>query len=328
MSDIQLTNKENLSLPFLVWLCMDEYDHNHDPNNISATSLIKPLRQFILNEKLPNTEVDVSNLVASRMGTAIHNSAEMSWMNKDNLFKALRLAGYPIRVIELVKVNPTEEELQRNPDIIPVYLEQRVTKQINEFTVSGKFDMVLDGNIYDYKSTSVYTYINDSNAQKYIEQASIYRYLNPKIITGDTITILFIFTDWSQAASYNNKDYPKSRLMEKSYPLMSIQETEVFIKQKLSAIKSYRLKDIQELPLCDEKDLWVDPTVWKYYKDPTKLTRSTKNFDNSNDAYVFASNKGEGIVIEVKGKARACNYCNARPICTQYEQLLEEGRVQ
>lgn len=327
MSDITLTNKKNLDLPFLVWLCMDEYDHNSDPNHVSATSLIKPVRQFVLNEKLPNTEVDVSSLIASRMGTAIHNSAEMSWLDKDNLTEALTLAGYPNRVIQLVKVNPTKEELSENPDIIPVFLEQRVGKEIDGFNISGKFDMVLNGDLYDYKSTSVYTYINNSNSQKYIEQASIYRYLNPEIITGDTITILFIFTDWSQAAQYSNPNYPDSRLKSVSYPLMSLQETERFIKNKIAEIKRTRTLEISELPLCSDEDLWVDPTKWKYYKDPNKTARSTKNFDEPSAAYAYKASKGEGMVLEVRGKVKACNYCNARPICTQYEQLKEEGRL-
>lgn len=325
MNELVLTNNQNIPLALTVWLCKDEYDHNNDPNTISATSLIKPVRQFILNEKLPNSEIDISSLIASRMGTAIHNSAEDSWKDLDNVKKAFKLHGYPNKFINRVKVNPSKEELE--PDTIAVYLEQRVSKQIEEFTVSGKFDMVLNGTLYDYKSTSVYTYINDSNAQKYIEQASIYRYLNPDIITEDSINIEYIFTDWSRASAYSNKNYPTSRVKEVSYPLMSLNETERFIKNKLNDIRKFRNASNSAIPLCSDSDLWIEPTKYKYYKDSSKLVRSTKNFDDSASAYKHLSEQNTGIVLEVKGKAKACNYCNARAICTQYEQLQEEGRI-
>ena len=57
---------------------------------------------------------------------------------------------------------------------------------------------VAEGKVQDFKSTSVYTYLNQTNKDKYILQGSIYRWLNEDTITRDTMDIHFIFTDWNK----------------------------------------------------------------------------------------------------------------------------------
>ena len=59
--------------------------------------------------------------------------------------------------------------------------------------VSGKYDLVLDGQLSDYKSTSVWTYIYGSKVEDYIKQGSIYKWLSPDKITSDYININYIF---------------------------------------------------------------------------------------------------------------------------------------
>lgn len=317
-----LTNKQGISPALAVWLSREEYDGTDDPNVISATSIIKPIRQFILSERVKDTSVDIMDLVASRMGTAIHNSAEEAWKDPESLKKGLKACGYPDKVISRVKINPTNDEMSN--DTIPVFMEQRIEKEFGDITLTGKYDLVLDGLLSDYKTTSVYAYINQSNADKYIEQGSIYRYLSPSIITEDYMQIHHIFTDWSKAASFSNKDYPENKVMTVDYPLMSLQETENFIGNKLNQIKKYRDLPQDSLPECTPEELWQRETKYKYYKDPTKTKRATKNFIDKHEANLHMASKGEGIVIEVKGKAVACNYCKARPICTQAEKLESE----
>jgi hypothetical protein len=70
----------------------------------------------------------------------------------------------------------------------------------------------------------------------------------------------------------------------------------------------------------------MDDPVYKYYKNPQNRTRSTKNFTSAADAYAFkASSGGIGDVIEVQGKARACNYCAGRTMCNQAGMLQQNG---
>ena len=321
-----LTNNTGISLSLAVWLCSDSYDHSDDPNTISATTLLKPIREIVLgrqNSHLLKTG-DISTLIASSMGTSLHDGIEASWLNVKDDKSALEKLGIPEKVRNSILINPTKEELYDG--CIPVYLEKRSTKKVGNYTISGKFDLVLNGRLEDYKSTGVYSYIMQSNNDKHTQQGSIYRWINPDIITEDTMAIQYIFTDWSKLSSLREPKYPKTKLLEQLFNLMTVPETDRFVKGIVSEID--RLKDAKQadLPRCTDKELWVKPTVWKYYKDPKKTARSTKNFDNYTDASIRLSKDGSvGVVKEIKGQVTKCKYCNVVDICDQARELKAAG---
>lgn len=315
------TNNSNIALPLAVFLATDDYDY--EDNVISATTLLKPIRQIVLSQRLNKEDVavDISNLVSSRMGTAIHTAIEKAWLNPS---KALADLGYPPKLIERIKVNP---DIVNKGDI-PVYMEKRSYKQVGKYKVSGKFDFVAEGKVQDFKSTSVFTYLNQSNAYKYSLQGSIYRWLNPDIITQDTMTIHYVFTDWNKMEATRNKDYPANRVLSQQYTLMSVAQTDSYVKSIIANIDKYKDVPEAELPYCTDEDLWRKPTVWKYYKNPNKLERSTKNFESQSDALVqYVKDGSVGIVKEVKGQVVACRYCSAFALCSQKDKLIESGEL-
>lgn len=317
-------NTSSVPLSLAVFLASDFYDHDQDENTISATALIKPLRQIVLSARVPEdmTPVDLVNLVPSRMGSAIHDAIERSW--KDNYPNALASLGYPKRVIEKIRINPKPEEL--TDGVIPIYMEQRAKKTVGKFTVTGKYDFIGDGRVEDFKSTSTYTATNNTNDEKYIWQGSIYRWLNPQIITKDEMAIQFIFTDWSKAKAMADPKYPQQRIQQRILPLKSIQETDAFVTRKLNQIEQYWDATEEQLPLCTDTDLWRSEPVFKYYKNPEKRTRSTKNFDNRHDAQLrYIEDGSVGIVVEQPGQATACKYCPAFAMCSQKDALIASG---
>jgi hypothetical protein len=315
------TNNSNLPLSIGVWLSNDTYDHDDRPNHISATSLLKPVKQLILASRVDGEKhpPDIVSLIPSRIGTAIHDGLELSWTKgyKSNLAKL----GIPQRVIDRVKVNPTELD----EDTIPVYLEQRAEREVDGYIISGKFDFIGEGRVEDLKTTSVYTFINKTSDEKYIMQGSIYRWLNPDKITRDEMAIQFIFTDWSGARTKEPK-YPNSRTHEHILPLKSVAATEIFIKSKLALLTKYWGADEAEMPECADADLWRKADVWKYYKNPEKMSRSTKNYDNQVEADIQANLKG-GIVVKKGGEVVACRYCDAFPVCKQKDKYLKSGEL-
>ena len=315
-------NTSSVPLSLAVFLATDNYDH--EENTISATSLIKPLRQIVLSARVPEdmTPLDLVNLVPSRMGSAIHDAIERSW--KDNYQVALDSLGYPKRVIEKIRINPKPEELTDGQ--IPIYLEQRAHKQVGKFLISGKYDFIGDGRVEDFKSTSTFTAMNNTNDEKYIWQGSIYRWLNPQIITKDEMAIQFIFTDWSKAKAMQDPKYPQQRIQQRILPLKSIQETDAFIKRKLGQIEQYWDVPEEQIPLCTDADLWRSEPVFKYYKNPEKRARSTKNFDNRHDAQLrYIEDGSVGIVVEQPGQVTACKYCSAFAVCSQKDALIASG---
>ena len=315
------TNNEGIPLALAVLFVTDLYDHSPEPNTISVTTLLDSVRQIILGMRATGEGTkDVSDIVASAYGTSLHSSLEAAWLNP---YRALEELGYPVSIVQSFIINPIRKLLGLKP-YIPVYVEQRSIKQIAGWNVSGKFDLVIDGRLNDLKNRKVWAYLNSSNNKKDILQASIYRWLNQDKVTEEDFSILWLFTDWNSLEALKNPLYPKQRWLEQKFKLLSIQETEAYLINKLGLINQYINSPEAELPLCSDEDLWMGKSVFKYYKS-TNQSRSTKNFDNAFDAHKETP-KG-GYVIEVKGKAMRCGYCSASSVCSQYKELVNQGLI-
>lgn len=320
----RFANVSEVPLALAVFLASDFYDHDDDPFTISATTLLKPLRQIILPSRIPAGEglVNLADMMNSRMGTAIHDGIEKAWLT--NYEVAMQSLGLPQKIIDRVRINPKPEDLTE--DILPIYLEQRLTRQMGKWKITGKFDFIGEGRVQDFKSTSTFTYKKQINNEKYAQQGSIYRWLDPKIIHQSEMDIHYIFTDWKPSMVKTDDAYPPKRFHKQSFQLMSLNETETFIARKLSLIEKYWDAPEDEIPQCSDDELWRSEPQFKYYKNPDKTTRSTKNFDTKQDAYIRLAEDGNvGIVKEVPGQVTACKYCPAFGACTQKDQLIAAG---
>ena len=327
---IKYGNVEDVALPLAVFLAHDNYDHNTDPNTISVTTLLKPLKQIILPGRIHPGEglIELTSMVKSRIGTAIHDAIDKAWSH-NNYIAAMKSLGIPEKVIDKIRINP-DSETAKNPDIIPIYLEQRLTKKIGNWTITGKFDFINAGRVGDFKSTSVWTYKNQVNNNKYIEQGSLYRWLNPEIITQDVMDIHYIFTNWSASSIATDPTYPPRPIHTQSFNLMSLAQTEQFIHNKLTLINRYWDADEADIPQCTDEELWRSEPKYKYYKNgDINSKRSTKNFDTAQDAAFYMSTTGNvvGAIKEVPGEVTACKYCPAALICSQKDLLIENGQL-
>lgn len=334
-----ITNNTGVGISVAAWLAHDSYAYNPNTKAISATSLLKPIRELVLSFRLEPKHImvgDVIGNVASNIGTAIHNGIEDVWVSGAYKQSLLDL-GYPKPVIEMIRVNPTAPELAiyaaKGEEILPVYTEKRTNKTFAGWEISGEFDFCAEGDLEDFKSTKVYTYVHETNNDAYAWQGSIYRWLNPDIITGGSIKIQYIFTDWKAFELLKDpRNYPPEPVLEKSFPLKSIMETERFIKNKLILITKLEDAPQSEIPECTPDELWQKETVWKYYKVAANAgvagKRSTKNFDNHMDAIARKSEDGNvGKILEVKGEVTKCKYCSVVLLCEQKDKYIADGSL-
>lgn len=324
-----ITNRSDISLALAVWLVTDEYDHvKINGKYISATSMMKPIRHIILPKRMEASDnlIDVEDMVAGRMGTALHDSVEKAWTR--NYAKALKLLGYPDDLINRVRINPTDEEVRASNSIIAVYMEQRLFREIDGWTIGGKFDFITEGIIQDQKSTSAYTWLFGGKEDDYQKQMSLYRWLDAgqplRKITEDYGRINFIFTDWQKMQARLNPKYPQKKVEFKDIPLLSLDETEHWIRTKLALIDNNRETPEAQLPECTNEELWRSDPSYKYYADATKTSgRSTKNFDDLAEAREFMASKGgKGIVKTIPSEPKRCGYCEAFTICTQKDRYF------
>lgn len=323
-----ITNITNMDLVLAVFMAHDEYDHSKDENVISATSLIKPMRELVLSRQYRHldTSVDVSSLVGSRIGTAIHTGVENVWLDRKKLEAALKALGHPQSIIDRIIVNPTPGQIKK--DSIVVYSEIRATRKVGKYILSGKFDFVVQGAVEDIKSTKTYTYIKGTNDEDYRKQGSIYRWLNPTLIIKDIMKIQYIFKDWMKLKTITDKDYPPSEVVTKKLQLMSLEDTNDYIVTRLAEMDSLMNSPQEDLPYCTKQELWADEPVYKYYKDPSKTARSTKNFNTLSEANErLIKDKGVGVVKTVEGQVRKCKYCKVLEICDQAKLMVENGSL-
>lgn len=288
-------NKHNYPQYVYDFLKFDEYDG--DPNTISATTLLSPPRQFALKKVFHDKlRIDVSDLIASRYGTCIHAGFEKVPM--ENIDKEVRLFAD-------VEVNGE-------------------TKRI-----SGQFDMIKDTDkevqtLVDIKSTSVWSYIYSSKDEDYKKQLSIYRFLANQsgYNISDTAEICMVFTDWSKARSKSSKNYPDSRIMIKKVELMSIEDTEKYIIERLKLFSDATKK----LPLCSKEDLWMSEGGWE-----VKIKNKTiKLAETKEEALDYLKWKKYAKYCKINHKqpvVRRCNYCVVRDYCEQYKEMDAKGLI-
>lgn len=327
---MRMTNNAGLDLSIAVWLASDEYQYDTRENYISVTTLIKPIRQIVLGSRVPKESMveDISTRIKSSIGHVLHRGIEYSW--KNHYRSSMEKLGYPKRVIDAVRINPEQEE----PDTIPIYTESRTEREIDGMIVSGQVDLIIEWRLRDAKSTTVWAYQMKKSVEQWKLQGSIYRWLNPDKIKHDELVIQYLLLDWIGAAAKRDPAYPPHAAPTRSIPLLTLAETESYIKEKIELLKQYQDAPEETLPECSEEDLWRSDPVWKYYANPDATGRSTKNF--SYDKYpnpelsarqMMAEKGGKGRIDRVPGEVKACLYCNAYDLCSQKDRLIAEGSL-
>lgn len=292
---MKYTNIHNLDPIVRQWLELDSYDHIEDV--FSATQLLKPTRMIVL-EKQHETELetDITDLIASRYGTALHDS-----------FEKLNL-----------------------PDCIQ---EQRFFAEVDGQKISGKPDILQKKGkqyiLWDIKSTSVWTWVNHSKDEEYINQLSIYRFLicdGGKKVNREA-KIIFLFTDWSKSKAKQSASYPKLRVHVENIKLMTSDETREFISDKLKDINNHINTPEPDLPLCTPDELWQKDDKWAVMREGRKI--AVRVWDSENDCHRQMKDlrKGHHYIEFRPGKVNRCGYCLVRKWCSQFKELEAEGRI-
>ena len=280
------TNRYNIPAHICKWLELDSYDY--DKNVISATTLIGPARAYVLKKQhADDLTMDYSDLLSARYGTAIHDSLEKAGVFGEGDFKEWRFYCVVLGVM-----------------------------------ISGKVDAVIGGVIRDNKSTSVWKYVKQE-FDDYIKQLSIYKYLMHRngIETESFGMIDFFFTDWKKSDAEKGGDYPPIRYQEQRLDLMTLEETEAFIQERITEF----LFAESSLPECSKEELWTRDEAWAIYAKAGQ-SRAKKICKTEAEAQEYIAANG-GVIEHRPGKVMRCNYCTAAPFCDQYRKLREAGLI-
>ena len=136
-----------------------------------------------------------------------------------------------------------------------------------------------------------------------------------------------MFTDWSKTKARLGGNYPTGRIAIKTIKLLSLEETEAYIKERLELFKTQLSKENQnEMIDCTKEELWIKDSTFAVMKEGRKS--AVKLFKDEEDANLFLQSQEQTSkfsIDERKEKAKRCEYCLVRKFCEQAKRMEETG---
>ncbi len=287
---MQITNQHHLPLPIYRAILNNTYSGQGHASFSSVTGLLKGIKQFVLEQRhQEDLEEDASDRIWSLMGSAIHSVLEKSETD-DNL------------------------------------AEIRLQTSIDDKILTGGVDLYENGIIYDFKFTSVWSFLNNSRILDWTRQLNMYAYLYKKAgFEVKQLRIIAIYRDWQKSRYKNlkeNERYPK-QVEEIEIPLWDMDETEVYIRERFSLIEeALELPDDMIEP-CSSDERWEDDPVFAVVKKGA--SRASKLCQSLNDAneYLGQQKEKDSFIIEHrKGISKKCQeYCPVSKYCNYAKQM-------
>ena len=278
-----LTN--HLHLPEQIENAVRSDDYNNN-GTYSATTLLKDPKEIILTQRHDNEIVrDVSEQIYALLGTSVHYILEKN-QEGDTQFK-----------------------------------EERLYCQFGDDIVSGKFDLydMKEERVYDFKTTSVFTYIMNDTA-KYRFQLLVYGMLLRKNgFPCKCGRIVQIFRDWSRTKAKFDKSYPQMPVntIDFKFTEKDFEEIEADIQRRLDNINKYKDIPDDEIPICSKENRWATDDKFAVMKHGRK---SALRLLNSREEAEFWMQHNKGDYIEERpAESRKCmDYCACCEFCNYW----------
>lgn len=292
---MNITNKFGIPQTFVNVVKRPQYSKGDV--NISVTELMNSPRIVQLRTKhMDDIETDVSEMVWSLFGSAVHNILEHG---KD------------------------EHHI----------VEERLFTQFEGWKISGAIDLqevYSDGiHIKDYKVTSAWAVQQEK--QEWINQLNCYAWLVEKVKQQKVVSlqIVGIVRDWSRRDAETKEGYPQAPIVTLDIPLWAFEDRERYVHDRLvrhnEALFARQVGD--ELPLCTSEETWEKQTTYAVKK--IGGVRAKNLFGVKDDAEKMLEKLNEKKAeyeIEVREgeRTRCAKFCQVSEYCDQYQQYLKE----
>jgi hypothetical protein len=276
-------------------------------NDYSCTELLKPPKIVQLERKYndtikarPLTDADILGILKAYQGTAIHSALQRSlyYFVQKNQKK-----GYMV--------------------------ERKLWDKILDRKIVGKFDLWLNGALYDWKSTSVWKVIFGQD-KDYEEQLNIYAYLlRINDVKVNILYIIFWLTDWDKMRASQGGDYPEMQIVQKRIRNLWDMDTQLeFLKFRIGEhIKCEGLPD-DELPDCAEEDMWSKPDKFAVHKPKSKRAMRVLDTNAEAKAYILNSKQKDKEAWTIKkrcgSRMRCEQFCKVNEWCGQHKKYMED----
>ena len=232
---MKITNK--FGIPQTIVNVVKRPQYSKGDVNISVTELMNSPRIVQLRtQHMEDIETDVSDMVWSLFGSAVHNILEHG---KD------------------------EHHV----------VEERLFTQFEGWKISGAIDLQevysVVIHIKDYKVTSAWAVQQEK--QEWMQQLNIYAWLVEKVKQQKvaSLQIVGIVRDWSRRDAETKEGYPQAPIVTLDIPLWDFEVREQYVHERLvqhnEALFARQVGD--DLPWCTEEEMWEKPTSYAVKKE-------------------------------------------------------------
>lgn len=285
-----ITNNLKLPAPFVN---MAQRDYIYEPNEYRVTSLLKGVRETIL-ERRHDAEIerDVSDMVWMLFGTAVHGVLE--------------------------KHEEGGNELK----------EQRIKIPFGDYVLSGQFDLYNDTTktVTDYKTASVWKIIF-GDFEDWRRQLLIYCYMLRKIgFDAQGGEIVAFLKDHSKRDAKIKPDYPQFPVKKVSFAFSDDDfiECEQWLSDRFALIARAENLPDDELPLCTPEERFNSGDKYAVMKKGRKT--ALRVIDSLEEAERWKSEHGGDEIQKRPGEDKKClDYCSACQFCSHYKEVVQNG---
>ena len=307
------TNNTKLSKEHAIFAAYHSTLYSGNPpreGKLSTTTIIGSVKQALMAIKYSSEETgpeDVSNLMASAKGTAMHNGLTTALQAYDSNYTC----------------------------------EKRIEREVDDWKISGEFDVLTpDKQIKDFKFVSNYNIkklIEDKQALqpewtledmytkaptyfKYVAQLSIYRYLLNDQEVKMYGSILFSLNNGSDMGKYTIDQ-------EVTFPLRPMEEVHEFLVDRVKQIKAHIAAGT--IPPCSDVERGYTPGEWKLSRVGSTGKEQTVRGSKCNSAaelsdFIRLNGRPGDKQISIPAKYALCGYCKFKTVCDQYIPPVED----
>jgi hypothetical protein len=255
----------------------NERKQNKNIDEVGVTDLISPIKKLVFKKKI-ELQYAIEDIYYALMGTATHKYLS-----------------------ELLA-----EEDEYETDV-------KVECEIEGVKIRGEIDCIdrTTNTIVDFKTTSVWRYkFNDWD--NYFKQVNIYNYmLNDHTI--ENLRLVVFFTHYSIIERERSSNYPPAGVMELEVPMMSTEEVERYLQERVKLYKqlvNLDMKTLKELDICTPAEKMIREEKYLLMKKGRKTPLGRFDTEKEAQDYLLTlSNKDDFYIEHRKGTANCVNYC-------------------
>jgi hypothetical protein len=267
---------------------MAKRDYEYETNEYRVTSLLKGLRETILERRHEEEiECDVSDMIWMLFGTAVHSVLE--------------------------RQQEGSQEIK----------ESRVKIFIGNYILSGQFDLYngITNTITDYKTASVWKIIYASY-DDWKRQLLIYAHMMQSIgFPVEKGEIVALLKDHSKRDAKVKKDYPSLPVHKVvfSFTEKDFAEIEEWLHKRFEEIAELEQLQDDLLPVCTPEERFNSGDKYAVMKKGRKT--ALRVLDNEEEATRWmGENKGDSIEIRLGEDKKCTDYCTVNQFCNYYQQ--------